>query len=201
MCQNSAEWEGNIRMTILFEERLSNSPYVETITHGYTPNAGFTIRPAEIHWHMVFTRVEGRLLPIVVGPLTSAGGLSYGGGAEIIWIKFKLGTFIPHLPTRNFLDTETLLPDAGSQSSFWLKGSAWEFPDHENVDTFVDTLVREEILVQDPVVNAALQGHEPDISPRTLRHRFLQATGLTQGHIRQFQRAQQAASLLQQGKS
>jgi methylphosphotriester-DNA--protein-cysteine methyltransferase len=34
-----------------------------------------------------------------------------------------------------------------------------------------------------------------------VRHRFLQATGLSQNHIRQYERAQQAAALLQQGKS
>ena len=39
------------------------------------------------------------------------------------------------------------------------------------------------------------------MAPRTLRHRFLRATGLTHCHIRQFERAQQAATLLRQGTS
>ena len=34
-----------------------------------------------------------------------------------------------------------------------------------------------------------------------MRHRFARATGLTQTHIRQFRRAQQAAALLHQGVS
>jgi methylphosphotriester-DNA--protein-cysteine methyltransferase len=34
-----------------------------------------------------------------------------------------------------------------------------------------------------------------------VRHRFLQATGLTQSHIRQVERAQRAATLLRQGVS
>jgi methylphosphotriester-DNA--protein-cysteine methyltransferase len=34
-----------------------------------------------------------------------------------------------------------------------------------------------------------------------VRHRFLQATGLTQGHIRQVERAKRAAELLRQGSS
>jgi AraC-like DNA-binding protein len=107
---------------------------------------------------------------------------------------------MPHLPTRDFLDVETNLPGAASQS-FWLKSSAWQFPDYENVETFIDGLVREEILLCDPIVNAALQDQLPEMSPRTVRHRFLQAAGLTQSHIRQFERVKRAEALLKQGKS
>lgn len=185
-------------MSILHEERPSDSPYIETVTRGRTVSDGCPIRPAEIHWHMVFSRHEGRVFPIFVGPLTTAGVVTYSEGAEILWIKFSLGTFMPHLPTRNYLDTETILPGAASRS-FWLKGSAWQFPDYEDVEIFVDRLVREEVLVRDPAVQAVLQDRLPEMPSRTLRHRFLRATGLTQGHIRQMQRAQRAAALLQQG--
>ncbi len=187
-------------MSILVEERLSDSPYVETVMHGRTVSDGAPIRPAESHWHMVFVRVNDNVHPLVVGPLTTAGVASYGEGAEILWIKFKLGTFIPHLPLKKFLDLETTLPGAAGHS-FWLKSSAWQIPDYENVDTFINRLVREDILVHDPVVSAVLQGQPHEISPRTVRHRFVQSTGLTQNHIFQIERAQRAADLLRQGKS
>src|SRR5512139_3443999 len=127
-------------VSIISEERLSDSPYIETITHGRTVSDGSTIRPAECQWHMVFVKVNGRIHPLVVGPLTTAGVVSWKVDAEILWIKFKLGTFMPHLPTRNLLDGETILPAAAS-CSFWLKGSAWQFPDYENVEAFVNRLV------------------------------------------------------------
>ncbi|MCI0580867.1 MAG: helix-turn-helix domain-containing protein [Chloroflexi bacterium] len=187
-------------MSIIYEERLSDSPYVETIIHGWTASDGSPIRPAECHWHMVFVRYNGRVRPLIVGPLTTAGVAHYSEGAEILWIKFKLGTFMPHLRPREFLDVETILPRAGSQS-FWLNGSAWQFPDYDNVETFVEWLARHEVLVRDPVVNAALQDQLPEMSLRTVRHRFLRATGLTQSHIRQFERAQRAEALLKQGVS
>ena len=69
------------------------------------------------------------------------------------------------------------------------------------IETFVDQLVREEILLLDPLVGAALQDQLPVTAPRTVRHHFLHATGLTQCTIRQMQRAQQAAVLLRQGVS
>jgi methylphosphotriester-DNA--protein-cysteine methyltransferase len=105
---------------------------------------------------------------------------------------------MPHLPPRDFLDVETMLPNASS-NSFWLKSSTWQYPDYNNVETFIDRLMREEVLVHDPVVEAVMQGHPPAMASRTLRHRFLRATGLTQLHIYQAQRAQRAEALLQQG--
>lgn len=140
------------------------------------------------------------LQPLLVGPWTSAGIASWKEGSEILWIKFKLGVFMPNLPPRNFLDREMSLPNA-SDTSFWLNGSAWQYPGYETVETFVDRLVRDEVLVCDPVVSGALQDELPEISSRTVRHRFLRATGLSQSHVRQLNRAQHAAKLLHQGVS
>jgi helix-turn-helix protein len=185
-------------MGFIYEERLSDSPYVQTVMQGRTAGNGCTIRPAECSWHMVLVKLNGNVQLVVTGPLTTAGALSYIEGVELLWIKFKIGAFMPHLPTRNLLDKETALPAATSQR-FWLKGSAWQFPDYENADTFVNRLIREEVLVCDPVVKAVLQDEPQPVASRTVRHRFLRATGLTQSHIRQVERAQRAETLLQQG--
>ncbi len=185
-------------MGFIYEQRLSDSPYVETITNGHTAGNGTVIRPAETHWHMVFVREQGNARAVVAGPLSTAGVVTFQKGAEILWIKFKLGTWLPHLPIQEFLDVEQILPDATRQS-FWLKGSVWQFPTFDNAEVFTDRLVRNDLLACDPVVDAVLQGQPPDLSARTVRHRFLQATGLTQNHIYQFERAQRAADLLRQG--
>lgn len=187
-------------MSLIYEERLSDSPYVETVTQGRTVGNGFSIRPAECHWHMVLVKYNGNTQSLVVGPLTTSGVVHWREGAEMLWIKFKLGTFMPHLPAKNFVDVETILPEAASHS-FWLNGSAWQFPDYENADTFVEKLVREDVLVRDPVVSAALQDQLPAMPARTVRHRFLHTTGLSQNDIRQIERAQLAAALLRQGNS
>lgn len=188
--------------SMVFEEKSSDSPYIDTIMHGCTMAEGSSVRPAETHWHMVFVRVNGTAMPLVVGPLTASGKAYWGEGAEILWIRFKPGTYIPHLPAKNLLDKEMLLPEAASREKFWLKGAAWQMPNFENVDTFVDRLVRDELLVRDPIVDAVLQGeYLDDVAPRTVRHRFLQTTGLAQGLIYQIERAKYASTLLEQGVS
>jgi AraC-like DNA-binding protein len=187
-------------MSNILDQRSSDSPYLETVTRGQMMSDGPQIRPSEVHWHMVFASYHGRVQSVFVGPWTAAGVANWKAGAEILWVKFSLGTFMPHLPVRDFLDVETLLPGAASRS-FWLKSSAWQFPDYDNVETFVDRLVHEGVLVHDPVVKAALQDQLPGMPPRTVRHRFLQATGLSQSHILQFERARRAEILLRQGVS
>ncbi len=185
-------------MSIDVQERYSDSPYVETVIAGRTTGSSMTIRPSEIHWHMVLVKMEGHVQQLVVGPLTDFGEVNFIEGVELLWIKFKLGTFMPHLPFKNFVNAEIALPTAAGKA-FWLHGSAWQFPDYENADTFIDQLVRDEALACDPLVEAALKDEPQDIAGRTLRHRFLRSTGLTQNHIRQYERAQQAAALLEQG--
>ena len=92
------------------------------------------------------------------------------------------------------------LPEA-SRTTFWLCGSAWQYPDYDNADTFVDWLVRAGLLVRDPIVEAVFQGHPHDLSLRSVQYRFVHATGLTQRTIQQIERARQAAALLEQGWS
>jgi AraC-like DNA-binding protein len=180
------------------EARESDSPYIATVTRGWTEGSGSVIRPAESHWHMVLVTYQGATQFIVTGALPTSGIVSYTEGAEILWIKLKLGTFLPPLPARIRLDKETVLPDAVCHS-FWLGSTSWQFPNFDTVEPFINRLVRAEALACDPLVSAVLQDHPHDMAPRTVRHRFVQATGLSHTHIRQIERAQQAAALLQQG--
>lgn len=114
---------GNNNVSIVCETRSSNSPYIESVTRGRTAIAASSIRPAEPHWHMVFVRQHGDARPLLVGPWSGAGLASWTEDADLLWIRFELGTFIPRLPVRHLLDTETMLPRAVGRS-FWLDGSA-----------------------------------------------------------------------------
>jgi hypothetical protein len=188
-------------MSFTYEERLSDSSYVETITHGYMTVNGSTVRPAEGCWHMVITRHDGGTNMVVTGPWSTAGLLpDCEGAADVIWIKFAIGTFMPHLPNAKLSNTELALPEARSNAA-WLHSSAWEFPTAENVDTFIDRLLRQELIVREPAVASTLEGKPTYLSPRALQNRFLHATGLPQKTLQQIRRAQQAQTLLEQGVS
>lgn len=187
-------------MIVLSQERLVESPYVEWVADGYTAADGLEMRPAEYNWHLIFTRHEGVRQILVVGALEAARPLSYAAGAESVWIRFKVGTFMPHLPASAMLNRQLNLPE-GSGNRFWLRDKVWEIPTCDNVDTFVERLVREGVLTHDPLIEAALRDELADTSERTIRYRFQHRTGLRQNAIRQIQRAQQAVELLRQGNS
>lgn len=188
-------------MNFDFEERLSDSPFVEKVWRTHSESSGTFISAAENHWEMVITKYQGKTTLTVRGPETKASLADCPADAEFFGIVFKHGPFMPHLPVKNLLDrNDATLPEAGSQS-FWLHGSAWQFPDFDNVDTFVGRLVRQGLLVHEPVVEAVLQNRPLDMSLRSVQRRFLNATGLTRGTFDQIKRAHQAMTLLGQGHS
>ena len=141
-------------MIVIPEERLVESQYIEWVAHGYTVADGLVIRPAEYNWHLIFTRHEGVLRILVIGALEAARPLSYVAGAESLWIRFKVGTFMPHLPASATINQEINLLE-GSGDNFWLKDKVWEIPSFENVETFVEHLVRAGALTSVPTVIVA----------------------------------------------
>ncbi len=188
-------------MIIFDEERPSDSPFVERIWCCHSEGASPFLSIAESRCELVVTRHQGKSTLTVRGPETRATPLGdCPADGEWLGIRLKPGTFLPHLPTRNLVDAAVTLPLATSKS-FWLGGKAWQFPDYENADTFVDWLVREGLLLREPVVGAVLQGQLKDLSLRSVQRRFLQAAGLTQSAARQIERARYSTLLLQQGSS
>jgi Helix-turn-helix domain len=187
-------------MGFVFEdESLANSAFVERIWRTHSGRAGTFTSVAASNWEMVIATFDGKSMITARGPETKASEADFPANAEFFGITYKLGSFMPHLPLKALLDRQdATLPEASS-TSFWLHGSAWELPTFENADVFVDRLIRQGILVRDPVVEAAIQGHTPDMSIRSLQYRFLQATGLTHKTIQQIERARSAVSLLEQG--
>lgn len=185
-------------MIFVFDGITANSPLIELGWRTRSVGGGSFISSAASNMELVFTRQQGKTWVTVRGAETRASRAPVPEDAEFMGIAFKLGTFMPPLPTARLIDGGVNLPEAGSQS-FWLHGSAWELPTAENVDVFIARLVRQGLLVRDEVVAAALQDHPLDVSARTIRRRFLHATGVTHKTIQQIERARQAVTLLQQG--
>jgi AraC-like DNA-binding protein len=188
-------------MDLTCEERPSNSPFVERIWRSSSEDPGSFISIAEIHYHMVVTKHRGKTTLTVRGPEIQATPAYSPADTEFFGIVFKPGTFLRHLPAGMVMDRRDVnLPEASSKS-FWLHGAAWQFPNFENADTFVDWLAHDGLLVHDPIVDAVLQGAPLEMSLRTVQRRFSQATGLTQSDVRQIERARYAVTLLKQGIS
>src|SRR5579884_2352927 len=176
---------GRTSMIIFDGERASDSPFIERIWRSHSEAVNPFLSIAVNHCEFVVSRLQGKVAMSLRGPETIATPIG-NAPAEGAWvgILLKLGIFLPHLPTSRLVDSMINLPTASS-NSFWLGGSAWQFPDYENADIFVERLVRKGLLLRDPIVQAALQGQLNDLTPRAVQYRFVKATGITQSTARQ----------------
>jgi hypothetical protein len=183
-------------MLLTFADRSSDSPFVERVWRSHSERAEEFQSIAASHWNIVVTRLEGRMSLTVRGPETKATMASCAGHGEWFGILFKLGTFMPLMRSSDLRDrNDVTLPNA-SRRSFWLKGSAWDFPDFENAETFVKRLVQAGLVVADRTVVGAIRGELQNVTMRTEERHVLQVTGLTLGTICQIERARRATLLL-----
>jgi len=189
-----------------FEEMRSSSAHVSGAwrTSSDPEPEGAFLSVAVTQWEIVVTRQAMGTWVTLRGPESRATAAPIPPDAEFFGISFTLGTFMPALDPRRLVDRSLTLPMA-SAAAFWLDGSAWELPGPGNADVFVDRLVRDGLLVHDPLVPAAL-GDRPDaerelqdLSTRSVERRVARATGLTRGTIRQIRRAEGAVELLSRG--
>jgi hypothetical protein len=103
------------------------------------------------------------------------------------------------VPTPALVDGGAALTQV-SRRSFWLDGDRWEAPGPDDAEALVDRLVRAGAVIRDPLVTDVRRGGRPAVSGRTVERRFRAATGLTQGAVRQIERARAASALLAGGR-
>jgi hypothetical protein len=181
------------------EERPSSSHFIERIWRSHSEQPGSFISIAHARWEFVVAKRHGRLTAYIRGPETRATTAECPPESEWIGIIFRPGTLMRNMPPGSLVDGSIVLADASSKS-FWLQASAWEYPDFENVETFVERLVRQDLLVHEPAIPGALEDRPPrGLSARSLQRYFRQVTGLTETALRQIERARYAVLLLQQG--
>jgi AraC-like DNA-binding protein len=186
---------------LVFDDRPSDSPLVERVWRCHSERAGRFLSIASSHWEMVVTRHKGTTTLTVRGPETKATAIDCPAEGEWLGIRFRLGTFMPRLPVANLLDRQDVNLPGATGRSFWLNGSAWEYPDFENAEAFVARLVKRDLIARDRAVEDALRGVSSALSKRSVQRHFLWATGMTHSTFRQIERARYATNLLKQGVS
>jgi AraC-like DNA-binding protein len=123
--------------------------------------------------------------------------------AEGQWvgIRFKPGTFMPRFLPGSLRDHKDVTLPPATGRSFWLNGSAVEYPSFGNAETFVGRLAKSGMLSRDPIVEDTLLRRPGELSLRSVERRFLRSTGVTYATFRQIERARYATILLREGVS
>ncbi|MGC0249337.1 helix-turn-helix domain-containing protein [Pseudactinotalea sp. Z1748] len=149
-------------------------------------------------WGLVFWDEDGTPRAAVVGPESRTATAPVPPDTSFVGVQFALGASLRMADMTTLVDGSIPLPEV-STKTFWLDGRGWQIPGADDVELFVDRLVRHGALVQDPVVTEVLSGDRPPLSPRTVERRFRAATGMTRGAVRQIGRVRTAAGMLTGG--
>ncbi|WUH97599.1 hypothetical protein OHR68_29320 [Spirillospora sp. NBC_00431] len=185
-------------MPIESDHRGSDSPYIARVWRGRTSGQETLTSVATSNWELVFWEFEGTPHAALRGPETTASTARIDGDSEAFGITFAHGTSMPHLPIGRLVDAELESPYA-DERRFVLRSEEWEIPGFESAEDFVDRLVRAGVLTRDPLVDEVVWGGIAKVGARSVQRRVVSATGLTQGGIRQIDRARHAAVLLAEG--
>jgi AraC-like DNA-binding protein len=184
---------------LVIEDRLSDLACVERLWTAHNQRAGEFLSVAATSSELVVSRHRGRTFLTVRGPETRSTTLDCPSEGEWFGIRFRLGTFLPEFPPTSLSDRrDVTLPDASTRS-FWLNGSAWEYPTFENAETFVARLLKQGIVARDLAVEAIARDEFNALSLRSAQRRFLRATGITRVAFRTIERARYATNLLREG--
>jgi hypothetical protein len=149
-----------------------------------------------------FARYADNVTVHVRGPETKATQLLCPEGAEFFGVELRPGAYLPLYPPHGLADLDDALLPTPSGDRIVLDNRAWEMPTEQNVDVFVDRLVRAGLLVFDPLVDEIRHGERPRaMSERTAQLRFRRAVGISYRKLVSIEQAQHAAQFLAAGGS
>ena len=198
---NSDETMRNRSEFIHFEDRASDHPFVEKVWRCHSDRADTFLSVAANSFEMAITRLRGRSFFTLRGPETAATSMDCPAEGEWVCIRFKPGTFMPGFLPGSLRDHQDVTLPQATRHSFWLIGSALDYPSFDNAETFVQRLAKSGILSSDPMVEDALLRRPPELSLRSAQRHFLRSTGVTYATFRQIERARSATILLKEGVS
>jgi hypothetical protein len=183
----------------VLEDRLSDSPLVERVWTAESVRTGQFLSVAAETSEIVVTRLRGQTFITIRGPETKVTTADCPAQGDWVGIRFKAGAFFPAFLPEAVRDRRDANLPGAMKRSFWLGGSAWEYPTFENADTFVARLVKKGVLVRDRAVDAIVRGEPQALSLRSAQRHFARATGLTHATYRKIRRARFATNLLLEG--
>jgi AraC-like DNA-binding protein len=186
---------------IHFESRASDHPFVEKVWRCHSDRADTFHSVAANSFEMAITQLKGRRFLTLRGPETAATTLNCPAEGEWVCIRFKAGTFMPGFLPGNLRDRNDVTLPTATAHSFWLNGSAVEYPGFDNAEYFVKRLAKSGILARNPIVEDVLLRRLKKLSLRSAQRHFLGSTGVTYARFRQIERARYATILLREGVS
>lgn len=188
-------------MLLQFEDRASDSPYIERVWRSRSRSGGCFLSMAESNMELVFTKLPSFTAIVLRGPVSRGTMVECPPNGEWLAIRFRLGTYFPEIPTVTLLDHRSLELPLGDDGRFWLGGHAWETPSFGNAEALVARMARASIIARSHATDAATEGDVDWMSRRSVQRHFRRVTGMTFSSHQQIRRARHAAELIRDGRA
>ncbi|MDB5707721.1 MAG: hypothetical protein JWN66_4837 [Sphingomonas bacterium] len=188
-------------MLIEFDHRESDSPYIERIWRSRSRQGGFFLSMAEGSIELVFTRLPEFSAATLRGPVSKGALIECPPNGEWLAVRFRLGTYLPQIPTATLIDHQNMDLPLLSHGRFWLSGRGWEIPSYDNAENFVARLAHAGVIARSHAIDAAIEGDSDRMCRRSVQRHFRHVTGMTFSSYQQIERARHAAALLTGGSS
>src|SRR3954447_7550760 len=146
-------------MGLTFNAVAGELPLVQRVWSASCDAAtGFT-SAAKATSMIAFARSDAGTTVHLRGPETTGTSLTCAEGWEFFGVELRLGASLPLHPPSGLADlNDALLPTLPS-GRVLLDQRDWEMPTAQNVDVFLDRLVRAGLLVFDPLVDDIRHGN------------------------------------------
>jgi hypothetical protein len=149
---------------------------------------------------IAFARSRDGVTVHLRGPETRGTSLTCSEGEEFFGVELRLGAYLPLYPPSGLADLNDALLPILPGDRILLDNRDWEMPTEQNVDVFLDRLVRAGLVVFDPLVDEIRHGERPrGVSERVAQTRFRRAVGISHRKLVSIEQAQHAAQLLAAG--
>jgi hypothetical protein len=187
---------------LIFDALAGDIPLVQRVWSARCDGATSFSSAAKGSSMIAFARSGHGVSVHVRGPETRATHLTCPEGWQFFGVELQLGAYLPLFPPTSLADLNDALLPTSSSDRILLDDRDWEMPTEQNVDVFVDRLVRAGLLLFDPLVDEIRHGERPrTLSERTTQIRFRRAVGISRRKLVSIEQAQQAAQHLAAGGS
>ena len=189
-------------MGLIFNAVAGELPLVQRMwSASCDATTGFT-SAAKASSMIVFARSDDGATVHLRGPETRGTSLTCPEGSEFFGVDLRLGAYLPLYPPSGLTDLNDALLPTLPGDRILLDNRDWEMPTEQNVDVFLDRLLRAGLLIFDPLVDEIRHGERPrGMSERIAQIRFRRAVGISHRKLVSIQQAHHAAQLLAAGMS
>ncbi len=151
---------------------------------------------------IAFARSGGRTTVHLRGPESKGTVMMCPADSEFFGVELRLGAHLPLFPPSGLTDLKDAVLPTLSGDRILLDNRDWEMPTEQNVDVFVNRLVRAGLLFFDPLVDEIRHGERPrGMSERVAQLRFRRSVGISRRKLLSIEQARRAVELLTVGSS